>query len=410
MDVATVEFLRTDAGRRLLDEVAAAYDGSPASALATSERLRHTHPPDRVAAALSQIALRRKAVTKFGADADHLLFTTDGLEQATHRRVATHRARRVLATGATSVLDLGCGIGADLLAFARTGTRVDGIELDPATAAIAQANLDTTGSRGRVQAADALEADLDQADLVFADPARRGPAGRVFDPDAYSPPWSFVEHLLAGEAVVKLAPGLPHARIPRGVEAEWISLDGQLREAVLWSGRAVGCDRRATVLREVDGGTTIAQLTDADAADADVRAVGRYVYEPDDAVVRAHLVTGYAAGIDGWLLDPHLAYVSTDTPSTSGAATGRGYAVTEVLPFREKQLRSALRARGIGILTIKKRGVEVTPEQLRARLQLRGPEAATLILTRTPGGAQALLVEPLPVATSGVPRRRPDEG
>jgi len=397
VDVPTIEFLCTDDGRRLLDEVATSYDGSPQSALATSERLHRTHPPDHVAAALSQVALRRKALTKFGEEADHLLFTTDGLEQATHRHVATHRARRVLATGATSVLDLGCGIGADLLAFARTGTRVDGIELDPTTAAIAQANLNATGSRGRVRTGDAVEADLDHADLVFADPARRGPAGRVFDPDAYSPPWWFVEELLAGEAVVKLAPGLPHARIPDGVEAEWISLDGQLREAVLWSGRAAGCDRRATVLREVDGEATLAQLTDegSDDGGAEVRPVGRYVYEPDDAVVRAHLVAGFAAGVNGWLLDPHLAYVSTDALSQVGASLGRGYEVVEVLPYREKPLRTALRERGIGVLTIKKRGVEVTPERLRARLQLRGPESATLILTRTPGGAQALLVEPV---------------
>jgi len=56
-----------------------------------------------LSAALTQVGLRRKAVTKFGPDAGRLLFTSEGLEQATHRHVAEHRARRVVATGATSV-------------------------------------------------------------------------------------------------------------------------------------------------------------------------------------------------------------------------------------------------------------------------------------------------------------------
>jgi hypothetical protein len=231
-------------------------------------------------------------------------------------------------------------------------------------------------------------------DVVVADPSRRGPTGRVFDPHAFSPPWSFVEALLTGEAVVKLAPGLPHDWIPAGVEAEWVSLDGQLREAVLWSGRAVDCGRRATVLRQAGDTVSHAQLTDADdPGTADVESVGRYVYEPDDAVIRAHLVTAFAAAYDGWLLDPHLAYVSSDT--VRATALGRAYELIDVLPFKEKSLRASLRSRDIGVLTIKKRGVDVTPEALRARLRLSGPKSATIILTRTPGGAQALLVDPL---------------
>jgi hypothetical protein len=69
--------------------------------------------------------------------------------------------------------------------------------------------------------------------------------------------------------------------------------------------------------------------------------------------------------------------------------------VVEELPYREKQLRAALRERGIGALTIKKRGVDVAPEQLRRRLALRGDEAATIVLTRVDGEGTALLVEPV---------------
>ena len=73
----------------------------------------------------------------------------------------------------------------------------------------------------------------------------------------------------------------------------------------------------------------------------------------------------------------------------------RGYRVLTRLPYREKPLKAALRERGIGRLTIKKRGVDVVPEQLRKRLSLQGDEEATIVLTRVAGQGTALLVEPL---------------
>jgi hypothetical protein len=109
-------------------------------------------------------------------------------------------------------------------------------------------------------------------------------------------------------------------------------------------------------------------------------------------VIRAGLVTAVAAGVGGGLVDEHIAYVSSDQAFASPYA--RGYEVLEELPYREKQLRAALRERGIGRLTIKKRGVDVVPEQLRKRLDLSGPNDATVVLTRVAGQGTALLVRP----------------
>ena len=66
----------------------------------------------------------------------------------------------------------------------------------------------------------------------------------------------------------------------------------------------------------------------------------------------------------------------------------------EHLHYREKQLKAALRERGIGRLTIKKRGVDVAPDALRKRLALSGDEEATVVLTRVGGHGAALLVAP----------------
>jgi hypothetical protein len=390
VDLAELEYLLSSAGQQLLAAVAAAYDG--ANALQVSAALRASYEPSRVAAAMSQVSLRRRAAAKFGTDAETMYFTRDGLEQATHPVVARHRAERAVGTGLGSEQELACGIGADLIAFGRAGAGLTAVDRDPVTARIAGANLQALAIAGRVGVGTAETQDCEPADLVYLDPARRTARGRVFDVDAYSPPWSFVKLLFGRDSVVKTAPGIAHAMVPDGVEAEWVSLDGQLREAALWSGRAASARRRATLLRTAGAAHTV---TDADdPGPVAVRPPGRFVYEPDDAVTRAHLVTTAAAAVGGWLLDARLAYVSSDDEHSGPLV--RGYEVLDVLPFREKALRAALRARHVGPLTIKKRGVSVTPEALRARLRLTGSEPATIIVTRTPSGAVAMLVRRLP--------------
>ena len=394
MDIETLAWLQTEEGRRLLDFAAHAWadhDGDPVRVATAVRRLE----PDaeKSAAATTQVQLRVRAVAKFGDAAPHLFLTPDALEQATRQRVAAHRAARLAAAiPGGSVIDLGCGIGGDLIAFARAGLIAAGVDQDPVRVAMARANLAALGLAGAVQVGDATTVETAGFGAAFADPARRGGRGRIFDVDGWTPPWPWVLDLMAGRAVVKLAPGLPHGLVPDGVEAEWVSDGGDVKEAVLWSRGLATTERRATVLG--DGG--LASLTSEDdpyaVADRPVREVGAYLYEPDGAVIRAGLVTAVAAGVDGGLVDPHIAYVTSDESFRTPFA--RSYRVVEHLPYREKPLRAALRERGIGRLTIKKRGVQIVPQELRKRLALRGDEEATLVLTRVAGQGTALLVQP----------------
>ena len=384
MELETFRWLLTDDGQALL-AAATATEGTP---LQVQKALRERAEPEQVAAALGQVELRRHAVAKLGADAARMYFTREGLEQATRARVARHRAARV-ALGGPSVVDLTCGIGGDLVAFARAGLTAAGIDLDPLRVEMARANLAALGLGGAVEVGDATALDVTPFATAYADPARRGARGRSFHADDWTPPWTFVESLLTGRACVKVAPGIPHSLIPDGVEAEWVSDQGDVKEAVLWSPVLATARRRATVI----GRGGLATLTEEDDPGADVGAVGAFLYEPDGAVIRAGLVTAVAAGVHGHLLDRRIAYVTGDAAYRSPFA--RSYRVVEELPYREKQLRAALRERNIGTLTIKKRGIDVAPEQLRNRLDLRGDEAATMVLTRVSGQGTALLVEPI---------------
>ncbi|MGN8246930.1 THUMP-like domain-containing protein [Cellulomonas soli] len=366
--------------------------------MALSERLRSEGlDPVLVAAALTQSRLRAKAHAKFGDFADGMLFTPAGLEQATRLTVAAQHARRYLAAGSTHVADLTCGIGADAMTFAGVGLRVLATELDEVTAAVATVNL-RHFPESQVRHGDGLALDLlaEGVDAVYADPARRTSSGsRVFDPAAYSPPLDAV--LAVREQVpalgLKLGPGLPRGAVPDDAEAQWVSVDGDVVEVGLWFGPLApdGPGRSALVLH--DGTSHVLRATPDDDPHPPVGPVGPYLYEPDGAVIRAGLVGTVAQQVHGRLVDPTIAYVTSDALHDHPTATA--YRVLDTLPFGLKRLRTYLRGRDVGRLTIKKRGTAVVPEQLRHQLDLRGSAEATVVLTRVAGTQQVLVVEPL---------------
>ncbi|MEZ3177458.1 methyltransferase domain-containing protein [Streptomyces pimonensis] len=384
--------LLTPEGRALLDEV---RDTDPAHELAVATRLRREHPADLVSAALGQARLRQRAVAKFGAeDARRMFFTPNGVEQSTRASVAAYRARRFQELGVASVADLCCGIGGDAIALARAGIRVLAVDRDPLTAAAARANAEALGLAGMIEVrqADVTEVDTAGHDAVFVDPARRGGRGRVFDPEAYSPPlsWAVAAARTAPRAAaLKVAPGIPHEAVPADAGAEWISDGGDVKEAVLWFGAGQEAAVRATLL---PGPRTLLSRGLPDPA---VRPPGRYLYEPDGAVVRSHLVAEVAAELDGGLIDPTIAYVTADEHRPTPYATA--YELTDRLPFNVKRLKALLRERRVGVLTVKKRGSAVEPEELRRKVLSKpyGPESVTVFLTRVDGAPTMLLGHPV---------------
>lgn len=377
---------------------------------------------------LTQARLRTLAAQKFGPQAaGQLLLTEAGYEQASRASVAAHHAQRFLQAGLTSVADLGCGLGADSLALATAGLEVTAVELDPATASLAAHNLSPYPK------AQVLVGNLENLDFsrltspsgqpvqaLWLDPARRTVEGgsttsRTFDPEAFSPPFSFL-HKLAATGIpmgVKLGPGLPHEAIPQGVEAEWVSQGGSVVEVVLWFNALAreGVARSASVLGpEVANYRIEGQLTSALPASElqeplEVAPLGPYLLEPDGAVVRSHLVADLGRQLGASLIDEQIAYLTAREPVSSPLA--KTYQIEGQLPLNEKKLRRWVKEEGITALTIKKRGVDVLPEKLRASLlagvkRKKGQPAkeATLILTRLGSGASsqrlALLAQPLP--------------
>lgn len=392
-------WLATPDGRSLIAEATRLGIGDD-HLLATGSALRAAgHDPALVAAATAQAALRAKAAPRLGPDTERLILTTDGAEQATRPEVARRRAERLAAAGARRVADLGCGVGLDTVAFARAGLEVLAVDTDPTAVVAATANAAELGlaDRVRVRRAAATEVDLSGYDAAFCDPSRRRDGRRLLDPEDWSPPWSAVTRLAAGvpRMLAKAGPGLDHDLLPAGGEGEWVSVGGGLTECAVWWPPLAEVSHRATVLPA--GGGAPAVLTGSGEATAPVGPVRKYLYDPDHAVVRAHLVAELAERIGATLADPTIAYLYADEARPTPYA--RMYAVVDAAPFAEKKLRAALGAHRIGRVTITKRGSAVDVEALRRRLHARARRGAdgtaTVVLTRVDGAPTALICQPV---------------
>ena len=365
------------------------------AALALGSSLREAGAPASLAAAvMTQARLRERARGKFGEFADGMLFTPDGLEQATRLAVAALHAERFRSAGIDRVADLTAGIGADAMAMSAIGIAVMAFETDEATAIIADHNLRHWEGTVVVHADSLATVRHVDVDGAFADPARRSGGARTYRPEDYAPPLGAVLELRDALPAlgIKVGPGIPHRALPADAEAEWVSVDGDVVEAGIWCGplaRAYG--RGALVI----AGGSRHSLSDSGAV-ARVAAPSGFVYEPDRAVIRAGLVAEVAARVGGALLDATIAYVTADRLVATPFATA--YRVLDDLPFGVKSLRSYLRARGVGRATIKKRGTAVSPEDLRRQLALAGDAEATIILTRVAGAQRVLIVEPVDAA------------
>ncbi len=438
MDPLIARALTTDAGDAAL---AVAGDMADPDSLAAAERMRRQFPAELSAAALTQIGLRRRARVKVGARADSMLWTPDGVEQATRGEVSAWRARRMTDAGVTRVVDIGCGCGADALAFIDAGLAVSAVEIDEATAILARFNLaraaQAAGASVEVicgdgvelvdeltRAPDRVDGSVGDRPCVFLDPARRNARGRSWRVADLRPSWQFVAgQLSAGHACcVKLGPGFPTELLPDDVQALWVSESGDLVECSLW--HLPGAGQAAMQLTGAPGSgwipgrgaVLLPQQTMVSAepgsAELPVAAPGRYLYEPDPAVSRSGVVAAIAAAppISGeppsgepasrssggrlWRLAPGVGYLSSDELLNTDLA--RAFEVVEELDPDVSSLRRWVHEHRIGTLEIKKRAVDIDPAALRRRLRPKGGKSATLVITPTISGVRALHVERVP--------------
>jgi hypothetical protein len=218
---------------------------------------------------------------------------------------------------------------------------------------------------------------------LFFDPARRSGHQRIHSVRQYQPPLatthSWLERFPA--LAVKISPGVDLSELEAfDAEIEFVSLHGELKEAVLWFGPLKRARRSATLLpgpyRLAHGGLQAQP-------DLPISPPLSYIYEPDPAILRAGLVQTLGVQLNAAQLDPDIAYLTSDTLSSNPFA--RAWPVETWFPFQLKRLRQELRQRGVGQVTIKKRGSPLQPEALIHALRLSGSQQRVIFLTHLVG-------------------------
>jgi len=406
MDVSTFRDLQTPSGQEVL-QAAQALVPREADFLAHFTALCRQYPAPLARAALETAILREKAGVKF-PQASQMYFTREALEQATGSEVSAYRAERYRPY--SLVVDLGCSIGGDTLALAKAAP-VIGIDIDPLRLVMAGANL---GAAGEVNPGLADRVLFVLADItsplplspissplscaLFFDPARRSGHRRAFSVDDYAPPLAIIQEWLPHYPAlgVKISPGIDLEELSaytspaQNAEVEFISVRGELKEAVLWFGPLRSASRRATLLPGPH--TLIERGGDVQVGLSDPLA---YIYEPDAAVLRAGLVQTLASSLSAMQLDPEIAYLTAEKKTPTPFA--RVWAVEDWLPFSLKRLRSYLRERSIGQVTVKKRGSPITPEKLIHDLRLKGDLERVVFLTQLRGKPVAIIASSGPI-------------
>ena len=390
--------LADGAGQALLAQID--YSSATDVVAVVSKLRSQGHDPATVAAVLTQAKLRKRAVAKFGEFAPQMLFTEAGLEQASRLKVAAIHAGRFRSAEIKQVADLGCGIGAESMALASLGIEVKAFEIDEVTAAVATYNL-APFENASVEIADVEQLDLSGFEALYFDPARRelhGPkkasTQRHFDPANFSPNYNFViEQAITKPTGIKLGPGHDKKQIPEDCEAQWVSVDGDLVELGLWFGKLARENVSRSALLIDSTGQHELTSSEKESPNADLAELGEYVYEPDNALIRSGLIADFAKPLELTLISPEIAYLSSNEKISSPWL--RGYQVIDNLVFDRKKLKAYVRENNIGILEIKKRGSDISPEELRKQLSPKGEGAATLIVTRVGDAHRVLVAKPI---------------
>jgi len=335
--------------------------------------------PDSARWAFGQWELRARARPKF-VRADEMLFTKAGLEMASHPQLADYHAG--LFPEGSRVADLTCGIGADLIAFARRG-QVVGFDADPIHAACARHNLAVHGLEGEVIVADCRTEEW-PSEYVFLDPGRRTESRRIRAISEYLPdPVALLPRLRAAQGfAIKLSPMLPDDDLRGfGVGVEFISAQRECREALINS--------ETEGVWAVTVGGEVRRIPRSESPWS-ASEPGHYIFEADPAAIRAHALGGF--GLDA--LGDSPGYLTGDDPTPSPWLTA--FRVVWFGPWHERKVKQALRERDRAVDVVKMRGVPLDPDRVRASLRGTGQVPITALLYPVGPKVFCTLVEKLP--------------
>lgn len=387
-------WLMTDEAAPSLKKVQAAFE-ERINAVRIAKALRKTTTATRSALVMEQAQLRVRARRKF-TRASQMFFTRRGLEQASGRQLAAYKARRFEALA--NVADICCGIGGDLIAFAKRGLKDSktasdhlntvGVEIDELTCLFARRNLEVNSldlNQVNVQQVDFADFDLTDFDGLHIDPDRRT-KDRTVHGNRFSPSLQDVFSRISPDCsvAIKVAPATPWANyFPVGAQREWIGDHRECKQQVLWLGPATDKPGHRTATYIGKGGV-VSQVSVAeenlDQTIGVFDSIHQYVFEPHPAVLAAKLTDTIARKYGLRRFTSSIVYLTGHEPIDDPLLAQ--FEVLDILQLNIRKTSAILKILEVGEIEVKKRGVEDVAAAQFGRMKLEGPNRATVILTR----------------------------
>jgi SAM-dependent methyltransferase len=336
-------------------------------------------------ALVSQIKLRRKAVGKF-AKSEEMFFTSLSLEQSTSEVIARHLAKRFKSDWI--VADLGCGLGGNTIFLAESVKKVIAVDLDEFKIECAKHNATVYGVTDKIEfrvgdANDNIDASVN---AFFLDPARDRD-GQTKTRSLLNSSPNLLDILpklfaITKNVAVKISPAFDYEELdllPEQPEVEIISEDNNCKVAMLWFGDFKQVNRLATCFQK-DAKYTI---TGDGTEKAPISELKKYLYEPNKAISKAHLVNELANKFNLTKIDYNSTYLTSDeliVDNYLGAL--RRFKIVEAGDFSVKKLQKVLKTKKINQTEIIVKNLKITSDDLRSRLKLKeGGQYLIILLT-----------------------------
>ncbi|NJE84284.1 methyltransferase domain-containing protein [Thermococcus sp. CX2] len=298
---------------------------------------------------------RIRARDKFSRD--DLWMDLEGLRYATHEVVARYRAERVKPE---SIADVSCGIGIQLIFFAKYAREAYAIDIDERKLFYARKNAEKYGVADRIRFihGDSLSKEVVEqvnADVIFSDPARPPEMPERRLEDLLPSPLEVYEAYKAktDAFIFDLPPQIRRERVPWKGEFEYIDLFGHLNRLTFYFEPLAKAERSAVMLPK---GVRLESDPNLENIVTWTEEPKAYLHEIPQAVDYADLINELFHAVNGnleMLLREKRRVLATSDEKIESDYFKRSYVIVGVTKFHPLRINDFLRKEGFGRATLR---------------------------------------------------------
>lgn len=342
------------------------------------------------------LKLRILAEGKF-ENSEEMLFTDDGLEQASGELISKYVARRIkdVIAGGT-ITDLTCGVGGNAIFLAKY-LQVRAVDLNEVHLCCARYNAERYGVLSNIKFIHGrAEDNVRGADAFIIDPQRIR-HGQTKTRSIYNSQPNIVELLprmlsVTTNICLKISPAFDFdeiLRLPGNPEIEVISEDNINKGAFLWFGKLKSATRRATI---IDGDAELTYTGDPGKVRAELaKDIYQYIYIPNKAIIKAELSDEVASHFKLRRISHQNELMTTNELINYPSKVFRAFEVLEYSAFSMSKTKELIKRNMLDRAHIVARHFGINSEDLRKNLKLKEGGRYTLIFTEWAGERYVIL-------------------